>query len=34
MTAPPKPTPEEMEAFKKKADELAPKFKTELLKEA
>ena len=32
-TPPPKPTPEEMEAFKKKAAELAPKYKTEMLKE-
>jgi quercetin dioxygenase-like cupin family protein len=33
-TPPPVPTPAEMEAFKKKAAELAPKYKTELLKEA
>jgi quercetin dioxygenase-like cupin family protein len=33
-TAPPKLTPEAMAAFKKKAAELAPKYKTELLKEA
>jgi quercetin dioxygenase-like cupin family protein len=32
-TAPPVPTPEEMEAFKAKAAALAPKYKTELLKE-
>jgi quercetin dioxygenase-like cupin family protein len=33
-TPPPKPTPEEMEAFKAKAAALAPKYRTELLKEA
>ncbi|WP_041593000.1 cupin domain-containing protein [Terriglobus roseus] len=33
-TAPPKPSPEAMEEFKKKAGELAPKYRTELLKEA
>jgi quercetin dioxygenase-like cupin family protein len=33
-TPPLKPTPEAMEAFKKKAAELSPKYKTEMLKEA
>jgi quercetin dioxygenase-like cupin family protein len=33
-TPPPKPAPEEMEATKKRAAELAPKYKTEMLKEA
>ncbi|SEB56537.1 cupin domain-containing protein [Terriglobus roseus] len=33
-TPPPEPTPEEMQVFLKRAGELAPKFKTELLKEA
>ena len=33
-TPPPKPTPDEEEAFRKKAAELAPKYKTEFLKEA
>ncbi len=32
--APPAMTPAQMEAFKKKAGELAPKYRTELLKEA
>lgn len=32
-TAPPPPTKESMEAFQKKAAELAPKYKTEMLKE-
>jgi quercetin dioxygenase-like cupin family protein len=31
--SPPEPTPEAMEAFKKKAAELAPKYRTELLAE-
>jgi quercetin dioxygenase-like cupin family protein len=33
-TPPPKPTPQELEAFKKRAAELAPTYKTEMLKEA
>jgi quercetin dioxygenase-like cupin family protein len=33
-TPPPKPTPEEQEEFMKRAQELAPKYRTELLKEA
>ena len=31
-TAPPKPSPSEQDAFKKKAEEIAPKYRTELLK--